>query len=279
MKFQRTSVLTPPDRESDTPAVRRRSAQFFHRAFDDLSAQVDRMFVWLLAAEWLGMIASALIVAPRTWSGTASSLHPHLLAAILSGPAFIFPAIVLALIYPSRQITRHVIAVAQILVSSLLIDVTGGRIETHFHIFGSLAFLAFYRDWRVLVTASALTALDHLAGGIWWPQAVYGVLTASPWRWVEHAWWVVFEDFFLILASRRSDSLEMWAVAMSKAQLSCGRPPRRAHGSRKSAASAGQLRRLAAFGAEYARERSCSSIWIVSSRRTIRSVTPPATGC
>ena len=33
-------------------------------------------------------------------------------------------------------------------VSALLIHLSGGRIETHFHIFGSLAFLAFYRDCR-----------------------------------------------------------------------------------------------------------------------------------
>ena len=46
------------------------------------------------------------------------------------------------------------------LMSGLLIDLTGGRIETHFHIFGALAFLSFYRDWRVLVTASAVVAAE-----------------------------------------------------------------------------------------------------------------------
>jgi diguanylate cyclase (GGDEF)-like protein len=215
------SVLTPVISESDTAGLKRRSERLFRRSFDDLAAQVDRMFAWLLAAEWLGMIAAALAIAPRTWNGSESSIHPHLWAAILAGPAFIFPAVVLALFRPSSHVTRHVVAVAQILTSILLIDITGGRIETHFHIFGSLAFLAFYRDWRVLITASALTAIDHVVRGIWWPESVYGVLTVSPWRWVEHAGWVVFEDFFLILASRRSIK-EMWAVAMSKAQLHIG---------------------------------------------------------
>jgi len=42
------------------------------------------------------------------------------------------------------------------LTSALLIHLSGGRIETHFHIFGSLAFLSFYRDWRVLITATAI---------------------------------------------------------------------------------------------------------------------------
>jgi ABC-type dipeptide/oligopeptide/nickel transport system permease component len=40
------------------------------------------------------------------------------------------------------------------LTSALLIHLTGGRIETHFHVFGSLAFLAFYRDWRMLLSAT-----------------------------------------------------------------------------------------------------------------------------
>jgi diguanylate cyclase (GGDEF)-like protein len=216
-----TAPYTGTLETADTPALRRRAAQYFRYSIDELACQVDRMFVWLLAAEWVGMVATAAIVSPRVWNGVQNSLHPHLWAALLAGPAFILPAILLATFYPGSHLTRHVIAVAQILVSVLLIDGTGGRIETHFHVFGSLAFLAFYRDWRVLITASVVTAVDHFVRGIWWPQSVYGVTTASPWRWVEHAWWVIFEDFFLILATRRSIQ-EMWAVAISKAQLYAG---------------------------------------------------------
>jgi hypothetical protein len=75
------------------------------------------------------------------------------------------------------------------LMSALLIHLTGGRIETHFHVFGSLAFLAFYRDWRVLIPATIVVAVDHAVRGLYFPQSVFGVLTASPWRWVEHAGW------------------------------------------------------------------------------------------
>ena len=90
------------------------------------------------------------------------------------------------------------------LMGALLIHLTGGRIETHFHVFGSLAFLAFYRDWRVLVPATIVVALDHMLRGMFWPQSVYGVLVASQWRWVEHAAWVVFEDVFLVVSCLRS---------------------------------------------------------------------------
>jgi diguanylate cyclase (GGDEF)-like protein len=210
------------DPETDAaPAWKAQTEEYFRKSLADLTVLVDRMFAWLLAAEWLGMVAAALMISPRVWSGTQNTVHPHVWAAVLAGPAFIFPAIALAILWPTRQITRHVIAMAQILVSILLIDITGGRIETHFHIFGSLAFLAFYRDWRVLATASALTALDHVVRGIWWPESVYGIVTVSPWRWIEHAWWVMFEDAFLFLSIKRSIR-EMWDVAANKARLYTG---------------------------------------------------------
>src|SRR5262249_39419787 len=36
-----------------------------------------------------------------------------------------------------------------------------------------------------------------------WPYSVYGVLSASPWRSVEHATWVLFEDVFLVISCLR----------------------------------------------------------------------------
>src|SRR5207244_1443827 len=84
-----------------------------------------------------------------------------------------------ALLRPGRVFTRHLIAVTQMLWSALLINVTGGRIETHFHVFGSLAFIAFYRDWRVLVPATLVVAADHLARGYLAPQSPYGLRIAA----------------------------------------------------------------------------------------------------
>ena len=99
--------------------------------------------------------------------------------------------------FPSRQV----------LWSALLIHLTGGRIETHFHVFGSLAFLAFYRDWQVLVPATVVVAADHFLRGQFFPQSVYDVLNAGSWRWLEHAGWVVFEDIFLVASCVRAGRL------------------------------------------------------------------------
>jgi len=195
--------------------------RYFQSASHAWAARVDRMFIWLLCAEWLGLMGAAAIISPRAWSGQTSAIHPHLLAAIVAGPGFILPVVTIALLYPARAFTRHAIAAAQMVISALLIDCTGGRIESHFQIFGSLAFLACYRDWRVLITASALTAADHFARGIWWPQSVYGNLTVSPWRWVEHSWWVAFEDFFLLI-SMRAGVQQARLIARSQASLFLG---------------------------------------------------------
>jgi two-component system, sensor histidine kinase and response regulator len=158
------------------------------------------MFVWLMLGQWVAGIVIALIVSPRTWAGSFSEIHPHVWAAIFLGGLFSSLPVFLAIRSPGSAATRQVIAVAQMLTSGLLIHITGGRIETHFHVFGSLAFLAFYRDWRVLVTATLVTASDHILRGAMYPQSIYGVLNVDQWRWMEHAGWVLFEDIFLVIS-------------------------------------------------------------------------------
>ena len=126
--------------------------------------------------------------------------------------------IILGLKRPGARSTRYVVAIAQLLMSSLLIHITGGRLETHFHVFGSLAFLAFYRDWRVLVPATLIVVIDHSLRGFLSPLSVYGVSSATEWRTLEHAAWVVFEDFFLVLSCRYSQR-DMWSKAVQSAEL------------------------------------------------------------
>jgi PAS domain S-box-containing protein len=181
-----------------------RAGALFASYQQDIHKQTDRLFAALMGFQWIAGILFALWVSPLTWSGSVSRTHLHVWAAIVVGGTIsLFPA-VLALVRPGRPSTRYTIAVAQMLMGALLIHLTGGRIETHFHVFGSLAFLAFYRDWRVLIPATIVVALDHMLRGMFWPQSVYGVLVVSQWRWVEHAAWVIFEDVFLLVSIRRS---------------------------------------------------------------------------
>lgn len=166
--------------------------------------RTDRMFAFLMVLQWVGGIATALIVSPRTWIGAQSELHPHVMMAVFGGAVLAGFPVLMALVYPGRLATRLIIASNQVLFSALLIHLSGGRIETHFHVFGSLAFLAAYRDPRVLAPATVIVAVDHFVRGIWWPQSVFGIATASHWRWLEHAAWVLFADLFLLIIIRQN---------------------------------------------------------------------------
>jgi signal transduction histidine kinase len=202
------------------------SAASIGRRADDLFAQhqleihkrTDQLFASLMVLQWIAGIIFALWVSPLAWDGAIGRTHIHVWAAVFLGGAIcLFPA-VLGFFRAGDASTRYTIAVAQMLMGALLIHLTGGRLETHFHVFGSLAFLAFYRDWRVLVPATVVVALDHLLRGVFWPQSVYGVLVASQWRWLEHSAWVVFEDVFLFVACQRSVE-DMKETAMRRAAL------------------------------------------------------------
>src|SRR5919107_842845 len=193
-------------------SISRRADELFLAYQRDIHRRTDRLFAGLMAFQWLLGIAFALWVSPLRWEGDQSSTDLHVLAAVwVGGVISLFPAL-LGWFRAGHTSTRHIIAVAQMLMGALLIHLTGGRIETHFHVFGSLAFLAFYRDWRVLITASAVVGVDHLLRGAVWSESVYGVLSSTPWRAIEHAAWVVFEDIFLIRACSRGVQ-EMWAIA------------------------------------------------------------------
>jgi hypothetical protein len=203
---------------STTNAVAVRTAQLFQEQHQSIVKHTDALFARLMICQWVFGVALALWISPRTWAGTDSRIHLHVWAAVFLGGAVTIVPVLLAFLRPGATFTRHVIAVGQMLMSALLIHLTGGRIETHFHVFGSLAILAFYRDWTVMISAAAVVFVDHLLRGYLWPQSVYGVLNAPIWRSFEHAGWVVFEVVFLIIAIRKSLS-EMHLVAERQAKL------------------------------------------------------------
>lgn len=178
--------------------------------------RTDRMFAGLMILQWLAVIGLAIFFVPKAWPDHAHYAQMHSHTAILLGGLITLTTVVLGLARSGSTSTRYVIAVAQMLMGALLIDLTGGRIETHFHVFGSLAFLAFYRDWRVLIPATLVVVFDHSLRGIFGPESIYGVVSATAWRTMEHAGWVVFTDIFLVVSCRASKR-DMWNQAVHRA--------------------------------------------------------------
>lgn len=195
-----------------------RTAELFQEQKQNIIIHTDHLFGRLMLCQWIAAIVAAFLISPRSWAGTQSQWHVHVWAAIFLGGILTSFPVLLAFNQAGKALTRHTIAISQMLMSALLIHLTGGRIETHFHVFGSLAILAFYRDWRVLISASVVVYLDHLLRGMFWPESVYGVTAAPIWRSLEHGWWVIFEVTFLVISIRKSLE-EMLVVAERQARL------------------------------------------------------------
>lgn len=169
----------PPEDLQHERWVRDRAADLHAERMQATRARTDRLFARLMGLQWAAGLCAALLLSPRTWAGAESRVHPHVWVALgVGGLVASLPAL-LARRAPGEAVTRHTIAVAQALFSGLLVHLSGGRIETHFHIFGSLAFLAFYKDHRVLLSYSAVVALDHLVRGWFYPLSIYGVLAGA----------------------------------------------------------------------------------------------------
>jgi PAS domain S-box-containing protein len=201
-----------------TDASSARIAELFNEQRQNIIRHTDRLFSWLMIFQWVFAVGVTFWLSPRAWAGVNSQIHPHVWLAIFLGGIITSVPVLLARTQPGKPLTRHTVAVGQMLMGALLIHLTGGRIETHFHVFCSLAILAFYRDWRVLISASVVVCLDHLLRGTFLPQSVYGVLSASIWRSLEHAGWVAFEVAFLIVSIRKSLG-EMHLMAERQAGL------------------------------------------------------------
>ncbi len=195
-----------------------RANRLFVEHRESIYRSTNRWMAVLMVVQWVFGIVAALVVSPRTWIGASSQTNITVYAAVFLGGAITVLPLMFVTLKPEAPITRHVVAVCQMLWSALLIHIMGGRIEIHFHVFGSLAFLAFYRDWKVLATATVVVAGDHMVRGIFFPQSVFGVLNASHWRWLEHAGWVVFEDVILFLSCVRG-TREMHEISERQARV------------------------------------------------------------
>jgi len=133
-------------------AVASETRRLFAQHRQTVYVRTDRLFAALLAVQWVaGTIgAAASHVGPR---------HSHLWAAMLVGGALCLVPAALGFFWPGRPLTRYCISAGQILTGSLLVELTDGRFEAQY-VFGFMAVLALYRDWRVLLTATIVVVIS-----------------------------------------------------------------------------------------------------------------------
>jgi methyl-accepting chemotaxis protein len=135
-----------------------------------------------------------------------AALHGTWFAALLVGGTVSGGAYLLAQRAPGAFTTRAFIACGLMTYAALFISQSHGMIEMHFHIFGALAFLLVYRDWRITVLGAGFAAVHHLvfmvlqdAGA---PVYVMPAEHLSLGMVLVHAVFVVFETVVLVVLSR-----------------------------------------------------------------------------
>ncbi len=168
-----------------------RRDEIFGELRDRHHRQTDRLFGTLLVGQWVFAFGLAFAIARDT------NLPLHLKLALVVGGFANLAALALIGLRPGWWGTRQVITVVQLLWSALLITMTDGRSATHLHVFGSLAFLACYRDWKLLPTAITVVIGDVVFRGAVLPDSLYGAANGELWGWLERLGWVLFEALVL----------------------------------------------------------------------------------
>ncbi len=92
--------------------------------------------------------------------------------------------------------------------SGILVHLSGGMIEMHFHYFVMLGVIALYQDWVPYLLAVGFVALQHGTVGVLDPEGVYNhpAAQANPWTWAGiHALFVLAASVVSLVAWRLNE--------------------------------------------------------------------------
>ena len=100
----------------------------------------------------------------------------------------------------SRRVRGLVASLGLITSSAMLVHLSGGYVELHFHFFVMIAIIAMYQDWAPFLAALAYVIVHHGLVGTLSPAAVYNHpdAWANPWK------WAVIHGVFVLAASAAS---------------------------------------------------------------------------
>ena len=101
--------------------TKQRSEDIFRIHVASIAGKVDRMFSYLLLAEWALAVLGAWLLTPYSWVGGTYSIHIHVWASLGVGAMAALIPWYLVRIQAGHPVNRHVIAASQMIFSSLLI--------------------------------------------------------------------------------------------------------------------------------------------------------------
>ncbi len=108
----------------------------------------------------------------------------------------------------SRMARAVVASVGLVTASAVLVHLSGGYVEMHFHFFVVVAIIALYQAWIPFSVAIGYTAIHHGVVGVLAPQLVFNHPAAweQPWLWaLIHAAFVLAASVAALVAWRLSE--------------------------------------------------------------------------
>ncbi|MDH4082147.1 MAG: ATP-binding protein [Nitrospira sp.] len=112
----------------------------------------------------------------------------------------------------ANRVRAAVATVGLILASTLLVHLSGGYIEAHFHFFVMMAVIVLYQDWMPFLLALIAVVLDHGAIGTLAPTVVYNHPGAQhhPWHWaLIHGGFILAESAALLIYWRVNETVQV----------------------------------------------------------------------
>lgn len=130
----------------------------------------------ILAVLWLHV---PVIFAYGLYGGFGPS-HSAFEAAVVA-----IPAIVASLPAADRKVRMVAAAIGIFTASAVLVHLSGGLIEMHFHFFVMVVVITLYQNWLTFLVAVGYVVLHHGIMGVVDPQSVYNhpAAWANPWLW------------------------------------------------------------------------------------------------
>jgi PAS domain-containing protein len=186
-----------------------RAREVRHEVVTALTLSTHRTFAVLFAVQWP---AALLLAWNSSLPGESRLWFTLVLGAMLAVPAMLF-----ARAAPAAWWVRHFMALSQVGWSLLFMWLLEGRSEAQFHLFVSLAFIAFYRDWTVMLTASVAAIAYPVARIALLPES-FVVGPSALWRIFDQGIWVICEAGLLMLGVQQS-LLTIYNFARREADL------------------------------------------------------------
>jgi signal transduction histidine kinase len=154
-----------------------------------------RTFAVLFAVQWP---AAMLLAWNSALPGESRLGFTFILGGMLCVPAMLF-----ARAAPTAWWVRHFMGLSQVGWSVLYMWLLEGRSEAQFHLFVSLAFIAFYRDWAVMLSAAAAAIAYPVVRIALLPES-FVVGPSALWRIFDQGIWVVCEAALLLIGVQQS---------------------------------------------------------------------------